>query len=71
LNKTQSAEKIQSFINKSTNAEKLEFTSGLLNFANKIDKRYLINGLLPSLKLLANDTPDVKKALLNQFSPLI
>lgn len=42
-----------------------------MNFANKIDKRYLINGLLPSLKLLANDTPDVKKALLNQFSPLI
>lgn len=28
----------------------MEFTQGLLNFANKIDKRFLTEGLLPNLK---------------------
>ena len=34
--------------------EKLEFTQGLLNFANKIEKKFLIDGLLPSLQILVN-----------------
>jgi hypothetical protein len=50
----QSYEKIKAFIKKSNQQEKLEFTQGLLNFANKIDKRFLIEGLLPNLKTVVS-----------------
>ena len=50
----------------------MEFTQGLLNFANKIDRRFLTEGLLPNLELLAKETnQDIKMALLDQFIPLI
>jgi len=47
-------EKIKAFIKKSNQQEKLEFTQGLLNFANKIDKKFLTEGLLPNLRILVN-----------------
>jgi hypothetical protein len=52
----QSYDKIRKFIQKSNQQEKLEFTQGLLNFANKIDRRFLTEGLLPNLELLAKET---------------
>jgi hypothetical protein len=55
----QSFEKIKAFIKKSNQQEKLEFTQGLLNFANKIDKRFLTEGLLPNLEILVSSN-DVK-----------
>lgn len=68
----QSFEKIRKFITKSNQQEKLEFTQGLLNFANKIDPRFLTEGLLPNLEILAKETnQDIKRALLDQFIPLI
>lgn len=43
-----------------------------MNFANKIDRRFLTEGLLPNLELLAKETnQDIKMALLDQFIPLI
>lgn len=62
--KAQSANKILSILEKSSLEERLDFTNGLLNFVNKIEKRN-IDGLLPALKLLASDAPEVRKALLN------
>lgn len=51
--------------------EREDFTNNLLNYANKKDKRQIDN-ILPTLKELANDDyADVKKALLNQFTPLV
>ena len=51
--------------------EREDFTNNLLTFANKRDKRQ-IDILLPALKELANDEyADIKKALLNQFTPLV
>lgn len=62
----QSYEKIRKFIQKSNQQEKLEFTQGLLNFANKIDRRFLTEGLLPNLELLAKEqNQDIKRALLD------
>ena len=46
---SQSFEKIRNFMKKSSPIEKLDFTQGLLNFANRIEKRYLVEGLLPAL----------------------
>ena len=46
---SQSFDKIATFIKKSGALEKLEFTQGLLNFAHKIEKRFLLEGLLPAL----------------------
>lgn len=69
--KSQSFEKIKQFLQKSDHNAKLDFTQGLLNFANKIEKKFLLEAVLPALKLLANDSPDIKKALLDQFIPLI
>lgn len=54
----------------SSATEKLDFTNGLLNFFSKVDKRQ-IDGILPSLKLLSKETPEIKKSLLNQFIPLV
>ena len=68
----QSYDKIRKFIIKSNQQEKLEFTQGLLNFANKIDRKFLTEGLLPNLELLAKENhQDIKRALLDQFLPLI
>ena len=62
----QSYEKIKAFIKKSNQQEKLEFTQGLLNFANKIDRKFLTEGLLPNLELLAKEQhEDIKRALLD------
>lgn len=62
----QSFEKIRKFITRSNQQEKLEFTQGLLNFANKIDPRFLTEGLLPNLEILAKETnQDIKRALLD------
>lgn len=54
-----------------TKLEREDFTNNLPTFANKKDKRQ-IDILLPALKELANDEfSDIKKALLNQFTPLV
>mmetsp|Transcript_25041 Transcript_25041/g.33577 ORF Transcript_25041/g.33577 Transcript_25041/m.33577 type:complete len:197 (-) Transcript_25041:2333-2923(-) len=51
--------------------EREDFTNNLITFANKKDKRQ-IDILLPALKELASDEfSDIKKALLNQFTPLV
>ena len=51
--------------------EREDFTNNLLAYANKKDKRQ-IDILLPALKELAKDEfADIKKALLNQFTPLV
>jgi len=43
-----------------------------MNFANKIEKRYLVDGLVMSLNILAKEnSSDIKIALLDQFIPLI
>jgi hypothetical protein len=36
-----------------------------MNFANKIDKRWLVDGLVMSLNLLANESAKIKVALLD------
>jgi len=54
----------------STATEKLDFTNGLIAFADKIEMRN-INALLPALQLLAKDTVEIKKSLLNQFKGLV
>jgi len=41
--------KIKLFINQSTIKEKENFTQDLLNFVNKIEKNFFMNGLLPAL----------------------
>ena len=44
----------------------MEFTQGLLNFANKIDKKFLVDGLLPNLVILCKEnSSDVKSALVD------
>ena len=48
----QSYEKIKNFIKKSNVQERLEFTQGIINFAHKIDRKFLIEGLLPNLETL-------------------
>ena len=51
--------------------EREDFTNNLLAYAIKKDKRQ-IDILLPALKELAKDEfADIKKALLNQFTPLV
>jgi hypothetical protein len=42
-----------------------------MNFANKIDKRWLVDGLVMSLYLLATESAKIKVALLDQFIPMI
>ena len=42
-----------------------------MNFANKIEKRWLVEGLVMSLHLLANESAKIKIALLDQFIPMI
>jgi hypothetical protein len=43
----------------------------MLNFANTIEKRYLVEGLVMSLSSFAEENPKIKMALLDQFIPLI
>jgi hypothetical protein len=62
--------KILNILQKSSATERLDFTNGILSFANKQERKY-VDSLLPALAFLADDTQDVKKALLNQFIPLI
>lgn len=62
--------KILNILQKSSATERLDFTNGILSFANKQERKY-VDSLLPALAFLADDTLDVKKALLNQFIPLI
>lgn len=66
-----SAEYIKDQIAKFSTNDKLDFTQGLLGFANQIDKRYLVDGLIMSLHILAKETPEIKLALLDQFLPLM
>lgn len=63
--------KILELIKGYSKVEREDFTTNLITFANKKDKRQ-IDILLPALKELANDEfADIKKALLNQFTPLV
>lgn len=65
------SEKILQLIKGYTKVEREDFTNNLLTFANKRDKRQ-IDILLPALQELAQDEfADIKKALLNQFTPLV
>lgn len=48
-----SQETIQTYIKNFNHNDKLDFTQGLMNFANRIEKRYLVDGLVMSLKILA------------------
>jgi len=42
-----------------------------MNFANKIGNRFLVDGLVMSLHILAKEGPDIKLSLLDQFIPLV
>ena len=42
-----------------------------MNFANKIGSRFLVDGLVMSLHILAKEGGDIKVALLDQFIPLV
>ena len=45
--------------------DKLDFTQGLMNFANNIEKRFLVEGLVMSLQNLAKESHEMKLALLD------
>ena len=45
--------------------DKLDFTQGLMNFANNIEKRFLVEGLVMSLQNLAKENHEIKLALLD------
>ena len=63
--------KILELIKGYSKIEREDFTNNLLTFANKKDKRQ-IDILLPALQELAVDEfADIKKALMNQFAPLV
>lgn len=66
-----SSETIKQYIKNFNHNDKLDFTQGLLNFANKIEKKFLVEGLVMSLNILAKESSDIKVALLDQFIPLI
>ena len=70
-NMLQSQETIKTYIKNFNENDKLNFTQGLMNFANKIEKRWLVEGLVMSLHLLANESAKIKIALLDQFIPMI
>lgn len=42
-----------------------------MQFAPKIEKRFLVDGIIFSLELLATESAKIKIALLDQFIPLI
>ena len=66
-----SSETIKTYIKNFNHNDKLDFTQGLMNFANKIEMRFLVEGLVMSLYILARESSDIKVALLDQFIPLI
>lgn len=66
-----SQETIKTYIKNFNDNDKLDFTQGLMNFANKIEKRFLVDGLVMSLHILTGEIAKIKIALLDQFIPLI
>ena len=66
-----SQETIKTYIKNFNDNDKLDFTQGLMNFANKIEKRFLVDGLVMSLHILTTEISKIKIALLDQFIPLI
>jgi len=66
-----SEESIKTYIKNFNHNDKLDFTQGLMNFANRIEKKHLVDGLVMSLHNLAKESMDIKGALLDQFIPLI
>ena len=48
-----SQETIKTYIKNFNDNDKLDFTQGLMNFANKIEKCFLVDGLVMSLHILA------------------
>lgn len=66
-----SQETIKTYIKNFNDNDKLDFTQGLMNFANKIEKRFLVDGLVMSLHILTAEISKIKIALLDQFIPLI
>lgn len=66
-----SADGIKQFIKNFNHNDKLDFTQRLMNFANIIDRKYLVDGLVMSLAILAQESWEIKIALLDQFIPLI
>ncbi len=53
-NNNNQATKILNILEKSTTTEKLDFSNGLINFVDKLERRN-IDALLPALVLLAKD----------------
>jgi len=66
-----SSETIKTYIKNFNHNDKLDFTQRLMNFANMIEKRHLVEGLVMSLHVLAKESAEIKIALLDQFIPLI
>ena len=66
-----SQETIKTYIKNFNDNDKLDFTQGLMNFANKIEKRFLVDGLVMSLHILTAEISKIKIALLDQFIPLV
>ena len=66
-----SQEAIRNQIKNSNENDKLNFTQGLMQFAPKIEKRFLVDGIIFSLEMLATESAKIKIALLDQFIPLI
>jgi hypothetical protein len=64
------ATKILNILERSTTTEKLDFSNGLINFVDKLERRN-IDALLPALALLAKDQPEIRQSLLNQFKSLV
>lgn len=64
-------ETIKAYIKNFNHNDKLDFTQRLMNFANTLDKRHLVDGLVMSLQNLAEESADIKVALLDQFIPLV
>lgn len=65
------SETIKQYIKNFNHNDKLDFTQRLMNFANIIEKKDLVDGLVMSLYILAKESPEIKTALLDQFIPLI
>ena len=68
---TASAETIKHYIKNFNSNDKLDFVQRLMNIANIIEQRYLVEGLVMSLYILAKENSEIKIALLEQFIPLI
>lgn len=64
-------ETIKTYIKNFNQNDKLDFIQGLMNFANKIASRHLVDGLVMSLNILEKENQDIKIALLDQFIPLL